>query len=221
VNGLRRRQQIRMAEDWLNRWEEGRIGWHEPAGSAALRAHWPALPRGSRVLVPLCGKSVDLLWLADRGLKVTGVELSAVAIESFFAEQQLDFERQTGELDRYSARNRPISIVCGDFFGFTGEVFDAVFDRGALVAVPRDMRPEYALLVDTLLRPRAFRLIVTLEYEQARVAGPPFAVWPKELLGYWPGLERIYEHDDIDNCPPKFRAAGLGHVVEAIWRTPL
>lgn len=209
-----------MAEDWLNRWEEGRIGWHEPAGNAALKAHWPTLPAKSRVLVPLCGKSLDLLWLADRGLEVTGVELSAVAIENFFAEQGLEFDRKPGVLDRYTARQRPISVVCGDFFEFTGEVFDAVFDRGALVAIPRDIRPEYAVHVDTLLRPQALRFIVTLEYEQSRVAGPPFAVWPKELLGYWPALERIDEHDDIDNCPPKFRAAGLERVIEAVWRTP-
>jgi thiopurine S-methyltransferase len=210
-----------MAEDWLNRWEEGRIGWHEPGGNAPLRAHWPALPEGSRVLVPLCGKSVDLLWLADRGLEVTGIELSAVAIESFFAEQQLKVDREPGVLDRYTATERPISILRGDFFEFAGEVFDAVFDRGALVAIPRDLRPEYAMHVDTLLRPQAFRFIVTLEYEQSRVAGPPFAVWPEELLGYWPGLERVEARDEIDHCPPKFRAAGLERVIEAVWRTPL
>jgi thiopurine S-methyltransferase len=210
-----------MAEDWLNRWEEGRTGWHEPSGNVALKTHWPPLSRGSRVLVPLCGKSVDLLWLADRGLEVTGVELSALAIEAFFAEQGLEFNRHPGVLDRYIARHRPISIVCGDFFEFTGELFDAVFDRGALVAMPRDVRPEYAAHSDALLRPRALRFIVTLEYEQSRVAGPPFAVWPKELLGYWPELQRIAEHDDIGNCPPKFRDAGLEYVTEAAWCTPL
>lgn len=209
-----------MAEDWLNRWEEGRIGWHEPGGNQALKAHWPSLPAGSRVLVPLCGKSVDLVWLADRGLDVTGVELSPVAIEAFFAEQRLAFERREGVLDRYTARDLPLSIACGDFFEFTDEPFDAVFDRGALVAMPRDMRPEYARRVDALLRPTPFRLVVTLEYEQSRVAGPPFAVWPQELLAYWPGLERIADADDLANAPPKFRDAGLERLIEAVWRSP-
>lgn len=208
-----------MAEDWLNRWKEGRIGWHQPHGNAALRAHWPALPAGTRVLVPLCGKSVDLLWLADRGLDVTGVELSPVAVRAFFAEQRLAFHHSPDALDRYTATNRSLSIVCGDFFEFAGESFDAVFDRGALIAIPRDRRPDYASHLDALLRPKALRLILTLEYDQSRVAGPPFAVWPDELLGYWPGLERIAEHDDIDNCPPKFRDAGLGQVIEVVWRT--
>lgn len=209
-----------MAEDWLNRWEEGRTGWHEPKGNLALKSHWPSLPGGSRVLVPLCGKSVDLIWLADRGLEVTGVELSPIAIEAFFAEHQLAFERREGVLDRYIATDLPVSIVCGDFFEFTGETFDALFDRGALVAIPRDLRPEYARHVDTLLRPDAFRLVVTLEYDQARVAGPPFAVWPQEISAYWPGLARVDERDDLADAPPKFRDAGLERVTEAVWRSP-
>ena len=207
-----------MAEDWLNRWEEGRIGWHEPRGNNALKAHWPDLPGGTRVLVPLCGKSVDLRWLADRGLDVTGVELSPIAIEDFFAEQGLAFERRRGVLDRYTARELPLSIVCGDFFEYDGDTFDAVFDRGALVAIPRDMRPEYVARLDKLC-PNAFRMVVALEYEQSRVAGPPFAVWSEELLGYWPDLERIDEQDAIESCPPKFRDAGLVRVVEAVYRS--
>ncbi len=208
-----------MNNDWLNRWEEGRIGWHEPAGNAALKAHWPNLASGARVLVPLCGKSLDLLWLADRGLAVTGVEMSAIAIEAFFMEQQLEFDRVEGTLDRYCARDRAITLYCGDFFEFEHEPFDAVFDRGSLVAIPRDVRPHYATHLDSLMRDDGFRLLVTLEYDQARVAGPPFAVMPDEVGRYWPNLQRAAEHDDIDNCPPKFCDAGLDRVIEVVWKS--
>ncbi len=208
-----------MESDWLNRWAEGRIGWHEPAGNAALKAHWPKLASGARVLVPLCGKSLDLLWLADRGLSVTGVEMSAIAIEAFFTEQELEFDRVEGTFDRYCARDRTITLYCGDFFEFEDEPFNAVFDRGSLVAIPRDVRPHYAAHLDSLMRDDCFRLLVTLEYEQARVAGPPFSVMPDEVRRYWPNLQRVAEHDDIENCPPKFRDAGLDRVIEVVWNS--
>lgn len=206
-----------MHGDWLDRWEEGRIGWHEPAGSAALKAHWPKLASGDRVLVPLCGKSLDLLWLADRGLAVTGVEMSVIAIEAFFREQQLEFDRIEGPMDLYSARDRAITLSCGDFFEFEDEPFKAVFDRGSLIAIPRDVRPHYAAHLDSLMRDDSVRLLVTLEYDQTRVAGPPFSVMPDEVRQYWPDLQRVSEHDDIDNCPPKFRDAGLDRVIEVVW----
>lgn len=206
-----------MHDDWLDRWEEGRIGWHEPDGSAALKAHWPKLASGDRVLVPLCGKSLDLRWLAERGLAVTGVEMSLIAIEAFFREQQLDFEHIEGPMDRYRARDLDITLYCGDFFEFEDEPFKAVFDRGSLIAIPRDVRPHYVVHLDSLMRADSVRLLVTLEYDQSRVAGPPFAVMPDEVRQYWPDLQRVSEHDDIDNCPPKFRDAGLDRVVEVVW----
>lgn len=80
-----------MLEHWLERWRQGRTGWHEATGNRGLRAHWRAT--GRRVLVPLCGKSPDLVWLADRGNEVFGVELSPLAVHSFFADQQLYYDQ--------------------------------------------------------------------------------------------------------------------------------
>lgn len=207
-----------MQEDWLSRWEEGRTGWHEPAGNAALHAHWPELPVGAAVLVPLCGKSVDLAWLAARNLAVTGVELSRKAIEDFFSEQGLSYAVEScGAFDVYRADARPIAIYRGDFFEFHAGPFDALFDRGALIALPSAERPRYVQRLQRLLAPDAFRLVVTLEYDQARAEGPPFSVLADELRLYWPDLERVRATNEIATAPPKFRAAGLESVVEAVW----
>ena len=207
-----------MQEDWLGRWEEGRIGWHEPSGNAALKTHWPDLPAGSTVLVPLCGKSVDMAWLAERELAVIGVELSLKAVEAFFAEQELACRAETrGAFTVYRARTRPITVYGGDFFEFRGGTFDALFDRGALVALPPADRPRYVQRLRGLLKPQAFQLLVTLEYEQPRVDGPPFSVLPDEVRSYWPGLRRMGARNDLANAPPKFRAAGLDSVIEAVW----
>ena len=207
-----------MTEFWIERWREGRTGWHEPAGSASLRKYWRAT--GRRVLVPLCGKSLDLLWLAEQGNEVIGVELSELAVRAFFAEQDLDFTIDEDELPAYRAVGKPITIFCGDYFALTSLRCDAHYDRGALVALPGDLRARYAVQTDALLEQPAERLVVTLEYDQDIVDGPPYAVSADELLGYWRDLQCVDAYEDLPNGPPHFREAGLGEMVEKIWRAP-
>lgn len=207
-------------EDWLSRWLEGRIGWHEAAGNTGLRKYWPATRPGTRVLVPLCGKSQDLLWLADAGCSVTGIELSNIAIEAFFAENNLRFKTHPGRsLTEYRARDRDIRLYCGDYFDFEEEHFDGLYDRGALVALPPDIRPAYVEHTDKLLNPAATRLVITLEYDQSRAAGPPFSVMPDEVLRYWPDLVRVAVFDETENAPARFRAAGSRQMAEVVWRS--
>lgn len=209
-----------MHEDWIARWVEGRIGFHEAAGNALLQRHWRA--RGGRVLVPLCGKSVDMLWLAARGHHVVGVELAERAVHAFFAERGLEPERRAGALAVYHAPGLPIEIHCGDYLQLAPESLppcDALYDRAALVAIAPPDRARYAQHTDRLLRADAERLVVTFEYRQAAVSGPPFAVPPDELAALWPGLERLAEREAIEAAPPKFRAAGLESVREVAWRS--
>jgi len=116
-----------LTEDWVDRWNTGRTGWHEAAGNAGLKAHWPGLAPDSRVLVPLCGKSPDMLWLAGQGCHVTGVELSEIAVGAFYAENALPHSiEQQGNLRRYLADELPVEIFCGDYFDLQVEPFDAL-----------------------------------------------------------------------------------------------
>ncbi len=205
-------------EDWRGRWAEGRTGWHEPQGNTGLQAAWPPLTQNARVLVPLCGKSPDLLWLARRGHDVTGVELSEIAVRDFFAENAIEYQMvEDGRLDRYSAADRSLTLYCGDYFNFDESGFDALYDRGALVALPVDLRERYVKHTKSLLRAGASKMIITLEYDQAVVNGPPFSVPEGEISTYWDDLVCVSKKDDIDNCPPKFRAAGLTDVQELVW----
>jgi thiopurine S-methyltransferase len=207
-----------VSEDWLDRWDQGRTGWHEPAGNEGLKSFWPRSGNPGSVLVPLCGKSPDLLWLAERGHDVVGVELSEIAVASFFEEQQLEFEIEAaGPLSRYAATKHSLAIYCGDYFRFESPPFDALYDRGALVALSAEQRPAYVEHTARLLKPGALRLVITLEYDQRIVDGPPFAVSAEEITGYWDDLVRIGERDDIETCPPKFRKAGLSEISEVFW----
>ncbi|MDJ0758696.1 MAG: thiopurine S-methyltransferase [Woeseiaceae bacterium] len=199
-----------MHDEWLNRWQEGRIGWHEAAGNRALKTHWTAT--GRNVLVPLCGKSPDLMWLCQQGNTVTGVELSSIAATEFFAEHGLEHREKDGV---FEALDKPLRIVVGDYFGFSETGFNALYDRAALVALPGSVRPAYAAHTQKLVDDGAFHLLVTLEYDQSRAAGPPYSVGGDELAAYWPELRRIESRSDIENSPPKFRS--LDALDEVVW----
>lgn len=207
-----------MNEDWLERWQEGRIGWHESGGNRSLQKHWNAT--GKRVLVPLCGKSRDLIWLEEQGNEVAGVELSGIAAEAFFEENAIAFTKTEGTLTTYVAKDRAITIHCGDFFEFAAGSFDGYYDRGALVAISPDRRDAYASHARSLLADDAAKLIITLEYDQSVVAGPPFSIPAETVRRWWPDLNRVDAYDDIENGPPKFRDAGLRQMIEVIWRYP-
>ena len=170
------------------------------------------------MLVPLCGKSSDLIWLARRGHDVVGVELADKAIHEFFTEHGLAYQSEAGEyLDRHSANDLPITLYCGNYFEFDAPAFDALYDRGALVALPESLRSKYIKHTKHLLRPDAVRMIISLEYDQSVVMGPPFSVLPGEIGEYWDDLVRVDETDDLETCPPKFRAAGLKDIQEVVW----
>jgi thiopurine S-methyltransferase len=121
------------ADFWHERWRSGRIGFHQEKVSPALKCNWPSLGLtiGSSVLVPLCGKSLDLLWLENSGYGVVGVELSDVAIESFCMENAiLARRRDLNRFQEYQAAN--LRLLCGDFFQLTAS------DIGVL---PHGIRP--------------------------------------------------------------------------------
>ena len=207
-----------MHEEWHERWRVGRTGWHEEGGNRNLKKHWRA--SGRRVLVPLCGKTPDLLWLEAQGNDVVGVELSEIAVREFFEDNRLEYERSDGALAEYRALERLITLYCGDFFEFSAGLFDAHYDRGALVALTTDLRARYAKHTRTLLTDDAEQLVVTVDYDQAVCDGPPFSLSEEEITGYWPRLQQIASVDDTKNAPPKFLEAGLTRMHEVVWRTP-
>lgn len=170
---------------WHARWDKEEIGFHQPEGNPLLVAHWPGLeiPPGAQVLVPLCGKTPDMAWLAARGHGVIGVELSDKAARAFFAEQDMQPEiHQRDGFTVYSAGG--IAIWVGDFFAMPAGVLAgcmALYDRASLIALPPPMRQRFAALLTETLPKGCRGLLVALEYEQSEMAGPPFSVPDGEI----------------------------------------
>lgn len=210
---------------WQRRWARNEIGFHLNEVNPYLRRHWPGLKldRGARVLVPLCGKSLDMAWLAEQGFAVLGVELSERAAEDFFAEHGLvpDVGVQ-GEFKVYRAGL--VEIRCGDFFAMTpDDVADcrALYDRAALIALPADMRQRYVNQLVSILAPGCQGLLITMDYPQEQMPGPPFAVDDAEVRGSlsarWK-IELLERADVLNESNWKFLQRGLTRLEERCYR---
>lgn len=196
---------------WHQRWEAGQIGFHEGKPNLHLERYAGVLGEGTQVLVPLCGKAVDLAWLAARGHEVVGVELSPVAGEAFFAERGWTPERRR-EGPFLARRAGGVTILEGDVFGLDGE-YAAAWDRAALIALPAEVRARYA--PNLRARVRGPILVVTFVYDQARRDGPPFSVGADEVRALYPGAEQLDEARVVEE-----RWKEVGEVTEAVWRVP-
>lgn len=167
-----------MDSFWFDRWREGQIGFHEGKPNDMLEAHVDLLGSHRRVLVPLCGKTEDLVFLASKGHTVIGVELVEDAVKAFFAEHELTPE-VTSHAHHVQYTAGSISIFAGDYFATSPALLgacDALYDRAALVALPPELRPRYAQHTRSLLAEHPPVIMVTFEYDQALLAGPPFSV---------------------------------------------
>jgi len=208
---------------WHKRWADNQIGFHQAHVNPYLQAHWPALglTPGTRVLVPLCGKSLDLAWLAGQGHRVLGIELSRRAVEDFFGEHGL-----APQVTRQGAfevwRSGAVELWCGDFFALRAEELSdcvGLYDRAALIALPPAMRAQYLTLLSTLLPKACKGLLVTLDYDQALLAGPPFSVPDDEVRAGFVGwqVDGIEEREIIQESP-KFGQAGVASLIERVYR---
>ncbi len=197
---------------WLAKWRNSEIAFHQARPHRSLGLYWPllGLPTGSRVFVPLAGKSPDLLWLAAAGHRVVGIELSPLAVAQFKSEN-------TGPL------LASIDLRCGDIFDLTPELLGpiaGIFDRASLVALPPAMRQRYVAQLASLSAPGTQTLLVTLEYDASRMAGPPHSVEPAEVMALYGATHRILQlerNEQLEDLP-KFRARGLEQLAEVTCR---
>ncbi|NEQ69904.1 MAG: thiopurine S-methyltransferase [Symploca sp. SIO2D2] len=169
---------------WRQTWKNHDIGFHKSEANPVLVKYFSelSLRQGSRVFLPLCGKTLDIAWLLSHGYRVAGAELVEMAIEQLFVELEVKPTIvEVGNLKQYSAEN--IDIFVGDIFELSGEMLgsvDTIYDRAALVALPEEMRHRYtAHLME--IADKAPQLLVTYEYDQNLMAGPPFSISSEEL----------------------------------------
>ena len=212
---------------WQQRWQEGRIGFHKSDVNPELIKHFStlALPIGSRVLVPLCGKSVDMVWLAHAGYDVVGIELVESAVQAFFIEQNItptitEFTSAAdgSTLKRYQGQlaGQTISLWVADIFVLSPTAIGgiaAVYDRAALIALPADVRPDYSKQIYKLSN-NAPQLLITLNYDQSKKDGPPFSISLEQLKQYY---DANYEIIELESQSSTLNSAAELSVTEHVW----
>lgn len=193
--------------DWLETWKENHIPFHQDVISSFLLKHFPSLeiPPSSEVFVPLCGKSLDLNWFLKKGYVVKAVELSSVAIESFFKENRIELlsKKQTENFIVWKAKD--LEIWEGDFFDFPPAELSsvrAVWDVAALVALSGKCRSQYAQKMIRQLPDGVSYLLLSLEFDQRKLEGPPFSLPEYELAELFNERFQIRQLDSMDGLRP-------------------
>ncbi len=210
------------ANFWIKTWDQGNIGFHRSDIHPALERYWPVEKPGTTVLVPLCGKSQDLLWLEERGLNVIGIEFVESAVIAFFSENKLTWQESIEYGHRcYRANERNICIFVTDFIqwadDYNGLPITALYDRAALVALPKEMRTAYVAACRKTLSLSPRGLLVTLEYESSAMEGPPFSVATEEVEHLWQSQLSLVEQVDMLAEMPRAVAAGVPRLDEYFW----
>ena len=207
---------------WESRWQEGRIGFHLPEVNSYLIRYADQLLKEApeSVFVPLCGKTHDLTWLATKTNKVVGVELVRRAVEDFYHENKLNRSSSpSGKLELFS--NPSIDIFQGDFFDLKPEqtgLFDSIYDRGSIVAFDQAERDKYTEHLLSFLSPGGRMLIITLEYDQSQMTGPPFSVPVEEIEKHFAKHGRLELFETCDIIDDRFRNKGLDNMLERVFQ---
>jgi len=211
---------MRDPEFWHGKWAANQIGFHLEDVNPLLIQYWNKTNPSyeDKVFVPLCGKSEDLVWLATKHEDVQGVELSNIAVRAFFAEHfytpmvmPVNGQHELFQFDE-------LSIYTGDFFTAPIQPVDIVYDRASLVALPEEMRGDYVAKIKSLLKPGARILLVSLDYIQSEMAGPPFSVAEQEIRSLYAEFKvtKLYR-DEADEDHPKIAKKGLSRIAEEVY----
>ena len=166
-------------EYWENRWITNQTGWHRSVYNDLMVKYWPELgiPTDSKVLVPLCGKSLDMLWLAEKGHAIVGIEFTRVAVERFFSENNLEHTivKHPSYIEFSSER---FTILNGNILAIPSDLIqaEAWYDRAAMIAINPDLREDYVSQIRQQTKVGAVGLLITYSYPQEEMEGPPFSL---------------------------------------------
>lgn len=211
-------------EFWQNRWQENRIGFNQSAVNPLLIKYWSTLnlPTSSRIFVPLCGKSIDMVWLATQGYDVVGVELVESAVQAFFAEQNIEptiyQHAKNPDIKCYQGKllSQKVELWVADIFALTSEdtgKIKAVYDKAALIALPADMRSNYIEQISEISG-NAPQLLITLNYDQSKKDGPPFSINHEQVQQYY---DSHYQVTKLASEPTSIGSMPELTVSEQVW----
>lgn len=184
---------------WHTLWAKNTIGFHQEEISPFLEKYWRYDQK--KVFVPLCGKTKDMIWLSQKNHEVIGVEFNETAVCDFFTGTPYNTKKQNNMQVFY---NKNIQIYCGDFFALPQIDTPLIFDRAALVALSQNLRQQYVNYLKKITPEDAKILLITYEYPQHEMPGPPFSI-PQEtvqdLYSKYNNIKKLDERNVLDLLP--------------------
>ena len=158
-----------------------------------------------------------MLWLAEQGHSVVGLEMVQQAVETFFIENNLKFDCvNSGKHRKYSSQ--PFTIFQGDVFDLAVKKIqaDAWYDRAALIAIDPSRREDYVNQIRQQTKQNAVGMLITFAYPQGQMQGPPFALQDDDVKRLFSDgfelecLENITLEDEKDR--------GLTQVTSSVFK---
>ncbi|WP_241242365.1 thiopurine S-methyltransferase [Thalassotalea sp. G2M2-11] len=209
------------ASFWHACWERNSIGFHQADVHPFLAKYLqPRLQaQDSTVFVPLCGKSADMVWLADH-MTVVGAELSDIACRDFFIEKQLDVSAvKQHNFNVYQYEN--VSLWQGDFFQLIAKqlpAFDWIYDRAAIIALPEAMQQAYVEQLSTFMSEHSQLFLVSLEFPASEMSGPPFPITSERIEQLFQGfeIEHVARHELADKTFAQ-RRFEVSYLIETLY----
>jgi thiopurine S-methyltransferase len=207
---------------WEGRWLDNQIGWHQSDTERLLLLYGKSLnlKAGSSVLLPCCGKSLDLKYFSEQGYPVTGLELSEVACSSFFEENSLEHTiEKRGDFKHFISEK--ITLIQGDLFAFdeSGFKFDFIYDRAALIALSKEQRRAYAKKIISWIKPAGHMFLISLEFDESKKPPPPHSVSEEEIHELYEehfSIEALTREDVLAESE-KFKLAGIESLDETTF----
>lgn len=184
-----------------------------------------------KILIPLSGKSLDAIALAERKFHTVSIEFNPLAVHQFFNDNNLSplitsFDSDANPNDsKFLYQVEHIDIWLADFFNVNSNdtgLLSQVWDRAALVALPDEMRKKYISHLKTLLKPKAIILTALMDYDDSEMSGPPFKITEQELKSlYHDAQVELLDSIDIRASHPRWEELKLSYLHENLYRIQL
>lgn len=200
-------------KNWLEKWKKKETKFDQMQVNPYLIKYEKIFEslEGKKIFIPLCGKSIDILWFLTHGAEVIGVEFSEVAIETFLSENNLIYKK----VDKhpfifYHADS--LKFICGDLFQLekndVGE-FDWIYDRASLIALDDMARVQYANKIFQLSSNQSKMFLITLSYGTTTLEPPPYSVTDEEVYSLFSKnfqIATLSKNENMDIMPHLIQA---------------